>query len=356
MITKFGKRFLTNIVAGNVSNLGKDLAIGIDYTLPTENDTRLGFEFYRAPVSFGSTDIQTINGVSTYSVIFKSTIPQDVEGYINEIGIYPSEKTSINNYDSKFITDFNSYSEWENEDGFHPAFDSDNSRIGSNLLIMQSNIDEGNQYYYNVDKIDLSGYSVNDTLRLSYYKLDENLNTILIRFHSSDTEYFEATINIPSGLGHKITNNIPMSEIFSETTATAPDKTSIIKIGIVVIPNESTITYVGLDGLRINDEDTFDPIYGLVSRSSVINQTSISGASGQNTVSVDSVKNIFVGQPVSGTGIGLGAVVTEIDVNTVTLSINNSGTVSGIGNFYGIKKIAGRSLDIEYRLDLGWNI
>jgi hypothetical protein len=35
---------------------------------------------------------------------------------------------------------------------------------------------------------------------------------------------------------------------------------------------------------------------------------------------------------------------------------SNTGTVSGSGTFYGIKKLAGRSLDLEYKLDLDWNI
>jgi hypothetical protein len=355
MITKFGKRFLTNLVAGNISNQGKDIAIGIDVSSATENDTRLGFEYYRTPVQFGSTDIQSNNGTSSYSVIFKASIPQDVEGYINEIGLYPSQKTSINNYDSKFITDFNSYTDWQDYDGFRPSFDTTNSRIGSNLLIMQSGTNEGNEYYHSIDTLDLSGYSANDTLRLSYYKIDENLNTISVRFYSKNDGYFEKIITPPSGLGHKITSDIPMSEIFAGAV-NEPDKSTINKISILIVPDPSEITYVGFDGLRLNDEDTFDPVYGLISRSVVINNTSISGTSGQDTITVNSTNNLFVGQPVSGTGIGIGALITDIDLNTVTLSVNNSGTVSGIGNFYGIKKIAGRSLDIEYRLDLDWNL
>lgn len=355
MITKFGKRFLTNLIAGNISNQGKDIAIGIDSTSATENDTRLGMEYYRTPVLFGSTDIQNNDGAPSYSVIYKATIPQDVEGYINEIALYPFQKTSINNYDSKFITDFNSFTDWEDQDGFRPSFDSDNSRVGNNLLIMQAGVDQGNEYFYNIENLDLSGYSGNDTLRLAYYKIDENLNTISIRFYSSDTDYFQKNITPASGTGHKITTDIPMSEVFSNTTGT-PDKSAISKISILIVPDASEITYVGMDGLRINDEDTFDPIYGLISRSVVVNNTSISGVSGQATITVDSTNNLFVGQPVSGTGIGTGALITEIDVNTITLSVNNSGTVSGIGNFYGIKKIAGRSLDIEYKLDLDWNL
>ena len=355
VITKFGKRFLTNTIAGNVSNLKKDIAVGIDYVTATEDDTRLGFEFYRVPVFFGSSDIQTIEGASTYSVIFKTSIPQDVEGHINEIGLYPSTRSSINNFDSKFLTDFSSYLDWTDEDLFKADFSTNNPRIGNNLVVMQSDGPASNEYFYNISPIDLSGYSVNDTLRLAYNKLDEELESIKIKFYSSDTQYFEYEIIAPSGLGNAITSDIPMSLIFAGVSNPAPDKSSINKIGITITPSGSTTTYVGFDGLRINDEDTFDPFFGLISRSVVVNPTAISGTSGQNTISVDSVENLFVGQSVSGTGVASGALITNISNNTVTLSKNNTGSVSGVGSFYGIKKIAGRSLDIEYKLDLDWN-
>ena len=356
MITKFGKRFLTNQMAGNIANLNKDIAIGIDYTADTENDTRLGFEFYRIPVSFGTTDIQTVEGSTTYSVIFKATIPQDVEGHINEIGLYPSTRSSINNFDSKFITDFATYTEWTDSDGFKSDYLTDGQRIGNNILIMQSDADSPNEYIQNTVNLDLSGYSVNDSLRLAYYKQDENLESITIRFYSSDTEYFEKVITPASGTGNKLTADIPMSDIFNGATVVAPDKSSIIKTGITITPSGSETTYVGFDGLRINDEDTFDPIFGLIGRSVVSTTTTISGISGQNTVTVGSVNNLFVGQPVSGTGVAANALITNISNTELTLSLNNTGTVSGNGTFYGIKKLAGRSLDLEYKLDLDWNI
>jgi hypothetical protein len=355
VITKFGKRFLTNTIAGNISNLKKDIAVGIDYATATENDTRLGFEFYRVPVFFGSSDIQTVEGVSTYSTIFKTSIPQDVEGHINEIGLYPSTRSSINNFDSKFLTDFSSYLDWTDEDLFKADFSTNNPRIGNNLVVMQSDGSASNEYFYNISPIDLSGYSANDTLRLAYNKLDANLSSIKIRLYSSPTQYFQYQISAPSSLGNTITTDIPMSLIFAGASSSAPDKSSINKIGITITPSGSATTYVGFDGLRINDEDTFDPFFGLISRSVVINSTSISGTSGQNTITVGSINNLFVGQSVSGTGIASDALVSDILNNTVTLSKNNTAAVSGIGSFYGIKKIAGRSLDIEYKLDLDWN-
>ena len=95
VITKFGKRFLTNFIAGNESISSKSMAFGIDSTAATDLDTRLGFEFYRMPVSFGSTDIQTQNETTSYSVVYKATIPQDVSGVISEVGIVNPLSTQL---------------------------------------------------------------------------------------------------------------------------------------------------------------------------------------------------------------------------------------------------------------------
>ncbi len=355
MITKFGKRFLTNLIAGNTKGFNKNIAIGIDSTAATENDTRLGFEFYRTPVIFGSTEIQTIDDVSTYSVVFKASIPQDVEGQINEIGLYPADRSSINNFDSKFLTDFSNYLDWTDEDLFKADFSTNNPRIGNNLVVMQSDGPSANEYFYNIDNLDISGYSVNDTLRIAYTKIDDNLESIKIRFYSSSTEYFEYEITPPAGTGHQITDDISMSLVYAGTTTPSPDKTLINKIGITITPSGTDTTYVGFDGIRINDEDTFDPFFGLISRSVIINTTTITGNSGEDTIEVGSTENLFIGQKASGTGVATGATITNIENNIVTLSANNTAAVSGNGSFYGIKKVAGRSLDIEYKLDLDWN-
>ncbi|NBP74789.1 MAG: hypothetical protein EBU61_01990 [Crocinitomicaceae bacterium] len=62
IITKFGKRFITNYLAGNVQFNKKDIAIGIagesTYAVADTN-SRLGFEFYRLPVTLGTFDISS---------------------------------------------------------------------------------------------------------------------------------------------------------------------------------------------------------------------------------------------------------------------------------------------------------
>lgn len=269
VITKFGKRYFTNVISGGIPSFTLDMAFGVDSTAAAETDTRLGFEFYRTPVLFGSTDIQTTSGVTTYSVVYKTTLPQDVIAKINEIGIYPSNRSSANNFDSKYISEFSDHLDWTTSTGLNPDLDntSGNYRIGGNSLVMSANSGTPREYKASIPSLDISGYSVNDSIKIAYYKEDTNLSTIKIRLYSESANYYEYTLTPASGTGYKISPDIPLSSFFSSPTnsATAPDQQNINQVG-VIITSSSGLTEVGIDGLRINDEDTFDPTYGLLSR------------------------------------------------------------------------------------------
>jgi len=265
VITKFGKRFLTNFIAGNIANASKDMAFGTMSTTATENDTRLGFEFYRVPIILSSTDIQTVDSTTTYSVVYKTTIPQGVAGVISEVGLYPSTRTSINNYDSKFITDFDYFLDWTDSNGLNPSTSATGAKIGDNVLVMSSDTTSPNEYTLNTS-LDISGYSTQDSIKLSYYKNDANLESITVKLYSSDSDYYSYQITPASGTGYKTTSDILLSDLFTGPTGT-PNKSQINKVGIVVDPTSGNSTTVGMDGLRINDEDTFDPSFGIISRS-----------------------------------------------------------------------------------------
>lgn len=272
LITKFGKRFLTTYLAGNVSFANKDLAIGIadgtDFAAADTN-TRLGFEFYRLPVSFGSVDIVT-SGSTTYSVVYKATVPQDVAGTIKEIGLYPGTRTSINNYDSRFLSDFEDNREWYDSSNNNPlTVTSPSPRIGETMI--QHKFNDGDttnttkEFKYNIGNFDMSGYSVNDSLTLAYNRNNTNSSNIKIKFYSSASDYFYGDIT-PSGTGNKI-SSISMSDVFNNQSGT-PDFSAISTIGIEVTrTSAASSATIYLDGLRINDQDTFDPTFGLISRS-----------------------------------------------------------------------------------------
>jgi hypothetical protein len=275
IITKFGKRFLTNFIAGNVAFDSKDMALGIannlDYAVSASN-SRLGFEFYRLPISYGGIDIQSDgSGGFNYSVIYKTTIPQDVAGIVKEVGIYPGLRSSVNNYDDKFLTDFEDNTLWTlSSDGvtFPPIVTSNNPRIGKYLVQMSTSGSSSSiQYNTSVNNLDISGYSVNDTLSFAFYEADANLANIKIRFYSSATDYYEAQVTGDGSAGNRI-KSVPLGTMLNNPINN-PDAMAISKIGIVVTSDSGGAASVYFDGIRINDEDTFDPSYGLISRSSL---------------------------------------------------------------------------------------
>ena len=274
MITKFGKRFISSQLAGMSGSQTKDLAFGIDSTAVQSNgnDTRLGFEFYRIPVSFGSIDIQTDgSGNSTYAVVYQATIPQDVAGVIKEIGLYPGVKSSINNYDSKFIADFENNLMWFKSDGSNPELISTTTssvkpRVGSYFSKIAVSASQSVEFTCAYSGLDLSGYTSSDSLSIAYNQENTNLDSITFKFYSSDSSYYSATF---AGAASVTESNKIGKILFSTLTANNAyaDLSSIIKIGVVVTAKSSGQAVVYLDALRIDDEDTFDANFGLISRS-----------------------------------------------------------------------------------------
>jgi len=275
MITKFGKRFLTNYLAGNSEFNSKDIALGIGSTPANVdgNDTRLEFEFYRLPVTLGSIDIQPDGlGGFNYYAIYKTTIPQDISGVVSEIGLYPGIRKSANLYDSKFISSFENNINWKDSSDNNPQLKTNNttepflSKIGESMVQFDVLQSTSKEYKASVANLDLSGYSVNDSLTLAYKKADTNVTNIRIKFYSSDTQYYYADFTPLSGTGDKI-QSVSMSTVFSNVSPVDPDPKNITQVGVEVTAGGTGSTAVYFDGIRINDEDTFDPQYGLIARS-----------------------------------------------------------------------------------------
>jgi len=284
MITKFGKRFLTRYLAGEADILGKELAFGIGSVSPNTkgNDTKLNFEFYRMPVELSSFDIKQ-NGVDAdndpvfeYFITYKSTIPQDVSGVISEVGLYPTSGQSANAFDSKFITSFGNNFNWfsgslnpESQANTQDATGAYTflSKIGDNMIKVNVTAGQSKEYINSLISDNISGYSINDTIAIAYKKEDNNVSKIRIKFYSSDSAYYFIDFTPESGTGDKL-QELSLNNLFSNYTAAPnlPDPSSIIKIGVETTASGGNTT-VYFDGIRINDEDTFDPGYGLISRS-----------------------------------------------------------------------------------------
>ena len=260
MITKFGKRFISNFVAGNSSFAAKEMALGIATQLEypvSDTNSRLGFEFYRVPIRQGGIDIDSSVSPVKYTVIYSATIPTNIAGKINEIGIYSGESYSRNLYGSKFISNFELPYEWSPE----PALDQSDYRVGDSSLLFTSNGTAAREYTYLLNSIDVSGYNPSDTLSFSYKVNNANLSSLKVRLYSSDTDYLQFTFT-----GHSVGYNIKNLNMSAGVSTGTFNPQSVVKLGIVVTPTSAQAS-VSMDGLRINDEDTFDPEYGLIARS-----------------------------------------------------------------------------------------
>lgn len=288
MITKFGKRFLTNFIAGNTSFSSKEIAIGIatntEYAL-SDTNSRLGFEFYRVPARVGGVDIDASVTPTKYTVIYSATLPTNIAGRINEIGIYPGEKTSKNSFDSKFITDFELPFDWTPT----PDIDQNNYRVGDSSLIFKSSGTSQQEYVLPLVGFDLSGYGALDTICFSYKVNNSFLSQIKIRFYSVydsstpvNNKYHEISFS-----DHSVGNNLKEKNISDLVAVNAPNLNSITHLGVIIVPTTSEAS-VSVDGLRINDEDTFDPSYGLIARSILASEiTKVSGRESQIEFKLD---------------------------------------------------------------------
>ena len=269
MITKFGKRFITSYLANGLNFNKKDLAIGIGSTAVTANDSDMEFEFYRAGVFLGSTDIQTNNttGITTYSVVYKTTLPTDVEGIITEVGLFPTTNLSNTDYSSRYISSFEDVTLWSDVSGNQPPkVTTPTAKIGSSSF--QITAAAGQTKYYSLDTVfDMSGYGINDKISIAFNQRDLNLDYIYVKFYSSTTAYKELRFLATSSIGNKILK-APMTSVFNSTYSSTDqvDFSAIIKIEVGAKAKTSATTVL-LDALKIDDNNTYNSQYGLISRS-----------------------------------------------------------------------------------------
>jgi hypothetical protein len=270
MITKFGKRFITSYLANGFNSNQKDIAIGIGSTAENANDTDLQFEFYRSGVFLGCSDIQTntATGETTYSIVYKTTLPSDVEGIISEIGIFPTGSLQNTDYSSRYISSFENISSWTDSDGNQPTtVSTPTPKIGSSFFSVSA-ASSGSKSY-SIDTIfDISGYGVDDSISIAFYQSDLNLDYVFVKFYSSPTIYKEVRFPGSLSIGHKILN-AKLSSLFNSSFSSVDptDFANISKIEVGIQSKSSGASNVLLDGLRLNDDDRYNAQYGLISRS-----------------------------------------------------------------------------------------
>lgn len=249
LITTEGKRLILRYLAGLAPNLGEVLVVGVGATAANIADTSLTFEIDRATISLKSPNY------SLNQVVFKGSIPQEVIYKIYEVGLFSQASNALSGeFASRMLTTFDTSIEtWSNV-----TLDTTQQRTSVDAV----RVDVAASATVNVRApatLDLSGYTFNDEFKLAFYKPTNNITNLTLVFENVSATTLSRTIAVG---GLPIGYNV-ISFKKGDFTGTATWD-AITNYGVNVQAN-ATGGYVILDGIRIEDTDTPNLDYILVS-------------------------------------------------------------------------------------------
>lgn len=252
LLTTEGKRLILRYLAGQSPSLGAAIGLGVSSVAATVNDVALGFEIKRVSVDLKNADYT--NNV----VLFKGTIEQDVVFSIYEAGLWSSAANNLSGeFDSRTLTTFDT----DLEDWTNVTVDTTANRTSEDAVKVSAAISSTTQARLDTD-MDLSGYSANDTFYLAFSKPNNNISTIKMIFEdtiSSGSLSLTKTVSaLPTGY------NILAFRKGDFTSAGTVNWDNINRFGFDVTAG-GTAGYVILDGLRVEDLDTPNQDFVLVS-------------------------------------------------------------------------------------------
>lgn len=252
LLTTEGKRLILRYLAGQSPALAAAIGLGVSSVAASASDIILGFEIERVAVSLKNADYT--NNV----VLFKGTITQDEAFSIYEAGLWSAATNDLSGeFDSRLITTFDTdLEEWTNV-----TVDTTANRTGPDAVRVNAAISSTTSPRLDVD-MDLSGYSANDTFYLAFSKPNNNISTIKLIFQdivSGGSLSLTKTVSaLPTGY------NILTFRKGDFTSSGTISWDSISRFGFDVTAG-GTAGYVILDGLRVEDLDTPNPDFVLVS-------------------------------------------------------------------------------------------
>jgi hypothetical protein len=252
VITTVGKLQIKRYLAHQVPDIAKVIAVGIGPVAENVSHTALQFEIGRADIKLISYDY------TNNKIVFKASIPQEISGKIYEVALW-SQPVSIpaGEYHSRLLTTFDSASELWSAGSYQTA----NARIGVDALRFTPAASATVSAALNNMFIDLSGNSGADQFSIAYYNGNANVANFKIRFKVDNSNYYTVQVTSPA-TGYQISTVAK-----SAATATGtPDWSNIKIIEVEVVAGAGGSASIDFDGVRIEDVDTIDPSYVMVSR------------------------------------------------------------------------------------------
>jgi hypothetical protein len=252
LLTTEGKKIILRYLAGQRRVIGDTLAVGVGTSAAAISDETLDFEFQRAAVTVVSPDFD--NSL----IIFKGTLPVGAQGEIREAGLWSQADSETSGpFVSRLLFTFDE----DTESWSVGTYTSDAERIGGDSLAVTATASTTTSTEHGSLAFDFSGYSDTELIKLSYYVNNSNCSSIVIRLKTDDSNYYSYTISTPSS-GHHI---FEFDKSGGSATGT-PDWSSIAEVELRVTATGGGSTTVDFDAMRVEDTDSLNPEYVLISR------------------------------------------------------------------------------------------
>lgn len=330
LITTAGKTIITQYLAGKIPSYAGAIAIGSGTTAAAVGDTSLAMEYTRLPVYASYANIDVLSGTYTWAgnvvtvtssvnheltagtyididftsgggtpdgrylvastpsntqftfalsgsgtagnltfgprckIVHKAVFPENSAGYITEMGLWPAMGNSVGSMtDQRMLTSsVTTGSVWTSTVGTlastagiaSAAGGPTTIRIGTNSITFDAS-EAGTVPC----SIDLSQYSPSDLIKVAFYTDAGTANSFVVRLEVDSSNYYSKTISHGTASTYTID-----SSALSTWTATGTPSLSNVKT-IRITNGTGRVLYV--DGIKIDPVSTYNPVYGLVSRS-----------------------------------------------------------------------------------------
>lgn len=254
-ITTAGKKLIQRFLAGQSASLGEAIALGVsDSPSAAAADVRLNFEIARIPVALKNADFSS--GV----IVFKGTLPQEDNYSVYEMGLWSQYSDAIAaGFSSSILTRFNTAVEaWSNV-----TADTTNSRTSTQAAKVTVSASQTVSVRNSDVSLDLSGYSGNDLFSVAFYKPDNNIASFVLAFEDQTSGgSFKSPAQTITALpiGYNVVQIAKSAMVQTGTISWS----SINKFGVDVTAS-GTGSYISLDSIRVEDTDTINQDYALVS-------------------------------------------------------------------------------------------
>lgn len=256
MITTGGKLHIKRYLAGVVPAVAQSIAYGTGGKALAVGDTRLQFEIGRADITLVEPDY--VNN----KIIYKATIPEDISGVIYELGLFSVAADAVaGEFSSRLLASFDSDTEdWADAGGIAPTYVTTNARVGKDSM-RHTPAASGTELDILAVDLDLSGYSNADIITFAFNVGNANTSGITLRFMTSTGNHFAYSYGAQTA-GYKFVE-LPRGSFTSTGT---PDWSTITSIQVQTNSGAGGASQVDFEGIRIEDADTINPEYVMVSR------------------------------------------------------------------------------------------